>query len=92
MSNLLQKLFIIAAVTLIELAHGQRMFAEYWFMKHETYDVEGSTCRINADCDAAGKRKVDANGNKIEQSCALIEIYVATSISISEFVEPTRSM
>ena len=95
MSNLIQLLFILAAVTLPELANCQQMFAEKWFMRHAPYDKEGSTCTTDADCDAPGKQRFKTVGGvrtKVEQRCALVEIYVATSISISEFVEPTRSL
>ena len=97
MSNFTLWLFILAAVTLQETVLCQQMFAEKWFMKHPHYDREGSTCQVDADCDAPGKQKfredpVDGTKEKIEQRCALVEIYVATSISISEFVEPTRSL
>jgi len=62
------------------------MFAEKWFMQSPEYDEEGSACRSDADC--AAKAKKDG----VPQSCALVELYVATSISISEFVRPTRSL
>jgi len=62
------------------------MFAEKWFMASPEYDHEGSTCRTDDDC----KAKAQDSGKP--QSCALIEVYVATSISISEFVRPTRSL
>jgi hypothetical protein len=71
------------------------MFAEEWFMTPTHYDKEGSKCVIDSDCDKAGYRKfkiINGIETKVEQRCALVEIYVATSISISEFVEPTRSL
>ena len=55
-------------------------------MQSPEYDEEGSACRSDADCEAKAKK------DGVPQSCALVELYVATSISISEFVRPTRSL
>lgn len=62
------------------------MMAESWFTPERLYDKESGTCTQNSDCDAASKRTGEPH------KCALVEVYQATSIQISEFVKETRSM
>lgn len=72
---------ILLVSVMISYCSGQKFFAEEWFDKSPLFDELESGCQKNDDC----KFQNDVDKG-IVHKCALVEMYSAASISISEFV------